>query len=400
MDRHSAAADVGVDLTIIVPILNERDSLGILHAQLTNALGALGRRYEIIFVDDGSSDGSAVVCRDLVERDEYVLLVELRRNFGKAMALSVGFQLARGEVVITMDGDLQDDASEIPRLLAVLDQGFDLVSGWKQQRHDPLSKTLPSRVFNAVTARATGLCLHDFNCGFKAYRRAVVKKLDLYGELHRYIPVLAHAKGFTVTEIPVRHHERRFGRSKYSFERFARGAFDLLTVLFLSVFRRRPLHLFGLLGSGLALTGFVVDAYLMGLWFLGTSIGDRPLLVLANLLIILGMQVLLFGLLAEMINAATYRRDSVTDAVRVVTRQGSPATVLSAEFRPRRLAVGPSVRYARSRTRSLQHEPKAAKRTDEDEGREVKEAGSDGGGRGDADEGKQQRPGALAHSKT
>jgi glycosyltransferase involved in cell wall biosynthesis len=246
-------------------------------------------------------------------------VVELRRNFGKATALQAGFQIARGSVIITMDADLQDDPAEIPRFLAALEQGADLVSGWKRNRQDPITKTLPSKLFNFMTSFLTGIKLRDFNCGFKAYRREVVQSLDLYGELHRYIPVLAYANGFRIGEIAVTHHPRRFGKSKYSFERFLRGAFDLLTVLFLGNFKRRPLHLFGFIGISLFGLGFTIDAYLSLLWLTGTSwIGNRPLLIFGTLLIIVGVQVLIFGLLAEMVTAATYRRSEIAGLIRRV----------------------------------------------------------------------------------
>jgi hypothetical protein len=234
-----------------------------------------------------------------------------------------------------MDGDLQDDVKEIPRFLEALEAGFDLVSGWKQHRQDPLSKTFPSRVFNWVTAWLSGIPLRDFNCGFKAYRRDVIKHLNLYGELHRYIPVLAHAKGFRVGEIPVYHHPRRHGTSKYSFERFLRGAFDLLTTLFLCGFQRRPLHLFGLIGLVFLLTGLAIDTYLACLWFTGIAyIGNRPLLMLGTLLIIVGIQVLIFGLLAELITAATYRRTEVLESIRHIHHTSAPSTLLPARQQP------------------------------------------------------------------
>ena len=310
-----------IDISIIIPILNERDNLRELHAQLTKVLTQVGRSYEIIFVDDGSVDGSQKICQEFTASDAHTILIELRRRFGKATALQTGFQASRGEIIITMDGDLQDDAKEIPAFLEALDDDLDLVSGWKRDRQDPLSKTLPSRFFNFVTAQMSGVPLRDFNCGFKAYRRQVVEHLDLYGELYRYIPVLAHAKGFRVGEIPVEHRPRIHGKSKYSFERFLRGAFDLVTVLFLSTFQRRPLHLFGLLGCLIFLSGFVIDAYLAIQWFLGLSyLGNRPLLMLGTLLITLGFQVLVFGLLAEMITAVTYQRTEVMELVRRIWR--------------------------------------------------------------------------------
>jgi glycosyltransferase involved in cell wall biosynthesis len=311
------------DLSIVVPVLNEQENLVELHRRLTHVLGLQDGSYEIIFVDDGSTDGSVRLGRELAELDPHVAFVELRRNFGKATALQAGFQVATGQVIITMDGDLQDDPDEIPHFLESLQGGFDLVSGWKKNRCDPLSKTLPSRVFNFVTSLLTDVSLRDFNCGFKAYRREVVETLDLYGELHRYIPVLAHAKGFRVGEIPVLHHPRFRGKSKYSVERFLRGAFDLITILFLSTFQRRPLHLFGLIGLLFVLAGSAIDGYLSVLWFLKEPIGNRPLLVLGTLLITLGIQVLIFGLLAEMITATTYHRREAMKLVRKVHRQTS-----------------------------------------------------------------------------
>jgi glycosyltransferase involved in cell wall biosynthesis len=314
-----------LDLSIIIPICNERDNLAELYQQLTLVLSHLNRRYEIIFVDDGSTDGSLELCRKLVMMNPQVVLVELRRNFGKATALQVGFQVAQGATLITMDGDLQDDVKEIPHFLDALEAGLDLVSGWKQYRQDPLSKTLPSRVFNRVTAWLSGIPLRDFNCGFKAYRREVVQRLNLYGELHRYIPVLAHAQGFRVGEIPVEHHPRRHGTSKYRFERFFRGACDLLTTLFLCGFQRRPLHLFGLIGLGFLCVGMSIDAYLAFLWLAGLAyIGNRPLLMLGTLLIIVGIQILIFGLLAELITAATYRRAEVVEYIRHIHQSPLP----------------------------------------------------------------------------
>ncbi|PON17638.1 glycosyltransferase [Candidatus Entotheonella serta] len=310
---------LGIELSIIVPILNERNNLQELQRQLTQVLTEVGRSYEIIYIDDGSTDGSQKLCREFVESNPHVMLVELRRHFGKAAALQAGFQTARGEIIITMDGDLQDDAKEIPAFLEALEDDLDLVSGWKRDRQDPISKTLPSRFFNYVTSQLTGIPLRDFNCGFKAYRREVVEHLDLYGELYRYIPVLAHAKGYRVGEIPVEHRPRIHGKSKYSIERFFRGAFDLVTVLFLRNYQRRPLHLFGLIGVLIFLTGFTVDAFLALQWFLGLSnLSNRPLLLFGTLLITVGVQVLIFGLLAEMITAATYRRSEVTQSIRQV----------------------------------------------------------------------------------
>lgn len=308
-------------ISIVLPVLNERENLAQLHEELTGVLTRLGHEYELVFVDDGSTDGSTEYCRELVGRDPRVVLVELRRRFGKATALQAGFGKARGEVIITMDADLQDDPKEIPRFLEGFERGFDLVCGWKEDRKDSLSKTLPSKLFNYVTSRTSGLKLQDFNCGFKAYKREVIEGLDLYGELYRYIPVLVHTKGFKVGEIPVSHRARRFGVSKYGAERFLRGLFDLFTILFLSTFKRRPLHLFGLIGVGIGLAGFLIDAYLAISWLMGNWIGDRPLLMMGTLMIIVGIQILIFGLLGEMIVSATYRASEVDGLIRRVHRQ-------------------------------------------------------------------------------
>lgn len=312
-----------VEISIVIPVLNESGSLIELYRSLTHVLSSHHYSYEILFVDDGSSDGSISICRDLAEVDSHVQLIELRRNFGKATALQTGFHIAQGEIIITMDGDLQDDPEEIPRFIEMINRDYDLVSGWKQNRQDPLTKTLPSRFFNTITGWVTGLSLRDFNCGFKAYRREVAKSLNLYGELHRYIPVLAHAKGYRIGEIPVHHHPRLYGKSKYSIERFLRGAFDLATVTFLIGYQRRPLHLFGLIGLVVSLLGLSINTYLTVLWFIGDRpIGDRPLLTLGTMLILLGVQILVFGLLAEMITAATYKRAETLRLVRRVHRSG------------------------------------------------------------------------------
>jgi glycosyltransferase involved in cell wall biosynthesis len=309
------------ELSILIPALNERDSLPLLHAELTAILRPLGKTYEIVVVDDGSTDGTTEYCRELVSQDPTVVHIELRRCFGKAMALQAGFRAARGDVIITMDADLQDDPKEIPRFLEMLDQGYDLVSGWKENRKDPIGKTLPSKFFNFVTSRMSGLHLKDFNCGFKAYRRDVIEDLDVYGELYRYIPVVVHAKGFKVGELPVAHRARRYGSSKYGLERFIRGPMDLLTILFLVGFRKRPLHLFGQIGVLIGGLGFVINGYLAVLWFLGYGIGDRPLLMLGTLLIIVGIQMLVFGLLGEMIAASTHNPAEADRLIRRVNRQ-------------------------------------------------------------------------------
>jgi len=291
-----------MDLSIVIPFFNEAESLSELISRLLAALDPLGQSFEIVFVDDGSNDdGFEIVRRERTQRPE-IKGIRLRGNFGKAAALAAGFKHSSGDVVITMDADLQDDPQEIPRFLEQLDAGLDLVSGWKQVRHDPLDKTLPSRLFNAVTRLLTGVKLHDFNCGFKAYRREVLAEIPLYGELHRYIPALAAARRYRVGEIAVNHHPRRHGRSKYGLERYFRGLLDLLTVLTLTRYSRRPAHLFGTGGILLALAGMGINLYMAGLWLAGCRpIGNRPLFFLGILLVIVGVQFISLGLLAELI---------------------------------------------------------------------------------------------------
>ena len=289
-------------ISVVIPVYNERESLRQLYERLAGALRALDAvKYEILFVDDGSTDGSYQVLAELHALDPQVKVVRLRTNFGKAVALSVGFEHARGDRVVTLDGDLQDDPKEIPRFLEKLEEGYDLVSGWKFERHDPPNKTIPSRIFNRAVALLTGLPLHDVNCGFKAYRREVVESIRIYGELHRFIPVLARWKGFRVAEIKVEHHPRRFGRSKYGAERFVRGFLDLLTVLFLTRYLKRPLHLFGGVGLVCLLPGLGLSAYFGGRWLMGQPMHVRPLMVFGWVAIILGVQFISLGLLGEML---------------------------------------------------------------------------------------------------
>jgi len=299
-----------LDISVVVPVRNEAGTVVELARQVAAvADGAQLALAEILFVDDGSSDGSWAVLAELAAREPRVRALRLRRNFGKATALDVGIRESTGAVIVTMDADLQDDPAELPRFLAAMTEDVDLVSGWKQARQDPLGKTLPSRFFNWVTARLSGVPLHDFNCGYKAYRREIFDTITLYGELHRYVPVLAHGRGFRVTELAVRHHPRRYGRSNYGVERIAKGFLDLLTVLMLSRFASRPGHLFGGLGLALGAVGFAVLAYLSGLKLLtGAEIGDRPLLLLGVMLAIIAVQVTLFGVLGELIVSRTAPR--------------------------------------------------------------------------------------------
>lgn len=297
-------------LTVVIPLYNEAESLPELHAQLVRALEPSGYPFELLFIDDGSRDGSFDVIRRLREQDERVKAIQFRRNYGKSAALAVGFAEALGaKYVVTIDADLQDDPGEIPGLIEKLEEGYDLVSGWKQNRQDPITKTLPSRLFNRATSLVSGLRLHDYNCGLKAYRREVVEALPIYGQLHRYLPVLAHGSGFRVTEKPVTHRARKYGVSKFGVGRFAHGFFDLLTVFFLSKYTRRPLHLFGTLGLISFLTGFGFAVHLTILWFQHVGIGARPLLLFSVLLMILGIQLLSIGLIGEMIAHVSRRTE-------------------------------------------------------------------------------------------
>lgn len=290
-------------LSIVVPLLNERESLPHLTKAIADVLIKENIAYEIIFVDDGSTDGSFEVIRDLKTKDpERIKGYRFCRNYGKSAALSVGIAQAQGDVIVTMDADLQDDPVAIPEMLKQLDEGYDVVSGWKKVRHDPLSKTFPSKIWNAMTASISGVKLHDFNCGFKAYRNVAAKSLEIYGERHRYLPALAHWDGFRVTEVVVPHHARQYGKSKYgSFLRIFNGLFDLLTLLFLRRYLRNPLHFFGLMGFTLLFLGTVVLGYFGVSWIITQELHIRPLLLLSVGAIIMGIQFVSFGFLAEML---------------------------------------------------------------------------------------------------
>jgi glycosyltransferase involved in cell wall biosynthesis len=290
-------------ISVVVPLHNEERSIALLHEELQAALDSLGQEWEAVYVDDGSTDGSFAALTRLHARESNVRIVRLRRNFGKAAALAAGFAHAAGDLVVTIDGDLQDDPSEIPQLLAKLDEGFDLVSGWKTRRRDPLTRRIPSKLFNWVAGWMSGLHLHDMNCGLKAYRSEVVRTLVLYGELHRFIPVLAHEQGYRVAELPVNHRPREHGRSRYGLERYLRGFLDLLTVSFMGRYRHRPLHLFGGLGLVLGVTGTALLVYLTIVKLTGHAIGQRPLLTLGVLLVVVGMQFFTLGLISEMITS-------------------------------------------------------------------------------------------------
>ncbi|MEB3367965.1 glycosyltransferase family 2 protein [Saccharopolyspora mangrovi] len=312
------------EVSLLAPAKDERDSLPKLFAEITEAMSAQHREWELLVVDDGSTDDSWRIITEHSERDPRIRGIRLRRNFGKAAALAAGVAELRGELVVTLDADLQDDPAEIPRLLAELDDGADLVSGHKAQRKDPLGKRLPSKVFNWVTGLITGLRLSDHNCGLKAARTEVYRRVPLYGELHRYIPALAHQLGYRVVERTVNHRPRQHGVSKYGLERYARGALDLLTVMALTRYGRRPAHLFGGLGMLAGTLGTLVLCYLTGVWlFTEESIGTRPLLTLGILLEIFGVQMISLGLLAELVLHRTGREHDVTVLVTEQTRNSA-----------------------------------------------------------------------------
>jgi len=300
-------------ISVVIPVHNEERSVALLLDELDSALEPLEEPWEAIFVDDGSTDGTFSALTRLHAADGRVQVVRLRRNFGKATALQAGFGRARGEQIVTIDGDLQDDPAEIPRLLAKLEEGFDLVSGWKTRRRDPWTRRTLSRLFNWVTGRISGLRLHDLNCGLKAYRVDVLRGLRIYGELHRFLPVLAHYQGFRVGELSVNHRPREHGRSRYGVERYLRGFLDLLTVSFIGRYRHRPLHLFGGFGLVLGLLGTAILAYLTVLKLTGAAIGHRPLLVLGVLLVVVGMQFFSLGLLSEMVTSQHEERAGARD---------------------------------------------------------------------------------------
>ncbi|GAB4321926.1 MAG: glycosyltransferase family 2 protein [Phototrophicales bacterium] len=307
-------------LSIIVPVYNERDSLLILFDKILDVMTSLNLAWEVVFVDDGSTDGSTDVLLRLQANHDNVIVAVQRRNFGKSKGLAVGFCLARGDIVITMDADLQDDPAEIPNLLAKLNQGYDVVSGWKQNRQDPLSKTIPSWIANTFTTLLTGVKLKDMNSGLKMYRADCVRSLTLYGDLHRYIPVLAYDAGFKVTEIPVKHHKRQFGKSKYGPGRLISGGLDLLTVLFLTRYSRKPLHLFGSIGGIMLLAGLGINLILTIQWFQGFALSERPLLFLGVLLMVVGVQLLTMGLIAELLVSYIQRQDDPLQTLKQVYR--------------------------------------------------------------------------------
>lgn len=318
-------------VSAVIPVFNEADSLERLHEELATVAREQGYELDVLFVDDGSTDGSWETIQRLAGRDVQVRGIRLRRNFGKAAALSAGFDSARGRLVMTLDADLQDDPAEIPRFVAEIDKGVDVVSGWKQNRQDPVDKTLPSRLFNWTVSKLTGVKLHDHNCGMKCYRREVFGEVRIYGELHRFVPVLAAARGWKVGELRIAHRARQFGRSKFGKRRLVKGFLDLLTVYFLTGFAHRPLHLLGTLGLISFFGGALGLIYLAVYWVLRvaldlkhwTPLHERPLVLYSVGGLLLGAQLLSIGFLAELMTALS-RRDTIPYAVAEVAGRDAP----------------------------------------------------------------------------
>ncbi|MDR0306613.1 MAG: glycosyltransferase family 2 protein [Chitinispirillales bacterium] len=298
-----------MDISIVVPLYNEKESLPYLMKAISETLDPYGKSYEVVFVDDGSSDGSFDELRALHKTyGPKIKAMRFSRNSGKSAALNAGIYHAAGDIIITMDADLQDDPAAIPDMITKLEEGWDLVSGWKKVRYDPIGKTLPSKVWNALTSFFSGLKLHDFNCGFKAYRRDAAKSLDIYGERHRYLPVLAHWDGYSVTEVAVPHHPRQFGKSKFGAGRMFNGAMDMITLLFLKHYLKSPLHFFGLVGLILILVGVGVLGYFGVVWAMTGLMRIRPLTILALGSMIMGIQFISIGLIGEMITHSQQTR--------------------------------------------------------------------------------------------
>jgi len=302
--RHESAIFKPKQISFVIPIHNESATISLLFQAIKRVMESLAiNNYEVIFIDDGSKDQSWLEINNLVQEYAHLIkAIKFRRNFGKSAALATGFRYSQGNIIFTLDGDLQDDPAEIPKFLAKLDEGYDLVCGWRQYRNDPLSKTLPSKLFNGVTALLTGVKLHDFNIGFKAYRREVIDGMKLYGELHRYIPVLANSLGFRIAEVAVNHQPRQYGKSNYGWERYTRGFIDLLTVLATTNYLHKPGHLFGGLGLTFGAIALSSLGYLLILWLMEIRpIGNRPLFFFGILCAILSVQLISLGILGELI---------------------------------------------------------------------------------------------------
>ncbi len=299
-------------ISVVIPLYNEEESLHELSDSLKSTFENLNCNYEVIFIDDGSTDKSFQKIKEINRKNNNFHCIKFRRNYGKSAALAKGFKAAKGNIIITMDADLQDDPSEIPELIKVLNSGYDLVSGWKKVRYDPFIKKHTSKIFNYFTSKLSGIRLHDFNCGLKAYKRDVVKSIRIYGEMHRYIPALAHLSGFKVTEKPVKHHARKYGVTKFGASRFVNGFLDLLTVSFTNKYMKRPLHFFGSMGILISAAGFLISLYLVILKFIeGKPLSDRPLFLVGIFMMVVGIQFLSLGLIAEMITKSNINDEDI-----------------------------------------------------------------------------------------
>lgn len=305
-----------MDVSIVIPLLNEEESLVELTDWIARVMDENKLTYEVILIDDGSNDKSWKVIEAIIQQNNKVKGIKFRRNYGKSAGLNSGFQVADGDVVVTMDADLQDNPEEVPILYKkIMEEGYDVVSGWKKKRYDPLSKTIPSKFYNWTARRMTGIKLHDFNCGLKAYKNEVVKSIEVYGEMHRYIPVIAKWAGFSrIGEVVVKHQKRKYGYTKFGLERFLYGYLDMLSILFVSKFGKRPMHLFGLLGTLIFIVGFVIAAQLAieKIFFETYKITQRPLFYLGMLCMVIGTQLFLTGFLSELISRSSHDRNSYT----------------------------------------------------------------------------------------
>jgi glycosyltransferase involved in cell wall biosynthesis len=317
----------GESVSVVIPVLNEAEALPELMRRIDAILDTLARPHEIIIIDDGSTDDTPAVLHELVTQYPRLRSVRFRRNYGKAAALSEGFARASGDFIITIDGDLQDAPEEIPRLIDALTYESDVVCGWKKDRQDPWARIVGSRLFNLATRLLSGLALHDINCGLKGYRRQVVQELRLYGEMHRFIPVIARQRGFKVNEIPVRHFSRRFGKSRYGWSRSFSGLFDLVTLLMLGRYTHKPLHFFGMLGLSCCSLGSLISLVLVIGWLQGRWIGNRPLFLVGIFLVLMGLQFIFFGLLAELLIYLSGRREDcgIAEVIEYEDREPTPA---------------------------------------------------------------------------
>jgi glycosyltransferase involved in cell wall biosynthesis len=325
-------------ISFVIPTFNEQDSILELISGIEKNVKPCTHDYEILMIDDGSTDASAEIINKVAKKNKHIKLICLRKNFGKATALDVGFKLTKGEVVFTMDADLQDDPIEITKMLNLLDTGVDVVSGWKKKRYDPWHKTIPSKFFNYITRLVSRVKIHDFNCGYKLYRKEVVKNMHLYGEMHRYIPALAYWKGFKVTELEVHHHSRKYGHSKYGMDRLFKGLFDFLTIAFITKFMTKPMHFFGIIGLIMTTLGGLSGLYLSTLFFLRElfsfnigPLGDRPLLSFSVLTLLMGILFFATGLLAEMLIYLTRETEINPHLIKEFQNEKPPNLVKSDE---------------------------------------------------------------------